>query len=393
MATSFVYSWILVRFCGLGLSGVWSYLFAVACTLGTLAAFGGRTYQVTDASDEIRTCTYIRARRLTVCAAFLVLLVFAAVKGFSPRRTAVLLLVCVFKFFDEISDVYYGVLQKHGKLYLVGQSLFFKSLLNMLLFFLGAVLSKDLLWPAALLFLNNLLFILLVDKRQALRCEQIVLVPDRAGFVRYFRSHLLICLCLFLATFLANCPKYVLERFMSEDMQGIYNALSSPATAVTLAGSFLINPILVELSQLYRQNRIAEMQKTSGKIAGILLLLGAAGCLGGYWLGVPLLNLIYHTELSAYRPELVILIAGCTFFTVSTVQSTILISARRLRGQLAVSLLLGALSPAVYVPAVQRYGIRGAACGYCLVMLLRFAGYSALIGGIKRKPDSTPPLK
>lgn len=382
--TSFIYSLILVRLCDLSITGIWSYVFAIACTAATLAAFGGRTYQVTDAKNKISTYTYVSARYITVTIAFLLVLIFTIVKGFDLNKSIILILICVFKFFEEVSDVYYGILQKHDKLYIVGKSLFFKSLINMILFLLAIYFTKNLLFAVILIFINNFLFIYLYDRKEAIKLEKIEKITNNNFYKTYFKDNLIICLCLFLATYLVNCPKYVMEMFLSDEMQGIYNILVLPATAVTLIGSFIINPILVNISNYFSENKLKKIKTTANKIILVLMLFGLFGCIGGYLLGTPILKIIYAFDLNSYMKEFILIIIGCTFYTISSVLSMILITTRKLVSQLIFNVILGIISFGICVFFIKEYGVTGGAYSYILIMLVRFIGYTIFINMLGR---------
>ena len=88
-------------------------------------------------------------------------------------------------------------------------------------------------------------------------------------FIKYFKSNLVICIVIFLSIYLVNCPKYLMEIFLSEADQGIYNLLTLPATAVTLIGNFIRNHMLVGISEDYKDNKIKKIKKTVFKMTSI----------------------------------------------------------------------------------------------------------------------------
>lgn len=385
--TSFVYSLILVRLCNLSVTGIWSYAFAIACTCVTLASFGGRTYQVTDSKNELSTFTYISSRYMTVAVTLVLVLCFVFVKGFSFNKALIIILLCIFKFCEELSDVYYGILQKHEKLYIVGKSMFFKSVLNMFLFLLGTYFSKNLLLPIILILINNFLFIYLYDRRNALKLEKIEKKFNKNFYIKYFKDNLIICLFLFLATYLVNCPKYVMETYLSDELQGIYNILVLPATAVSLIGSFIINPLLVNISKDFAENKIYNIKKVSNKIIIILFIFGVIACLGGYLLGGPVLQLIYDFDIKNYMFVFLLIIIGCTFYTISTVLSMILITTRKLISQFVFNAVLAIFSYILCVVLIKAYSIQGGIYAYLIIMFLRFIIYVIMINLLKESKD------
>lgn len=381
--TSFFYSLILVRLCDLSVTGIWSYAFAIACTCVTIASFGGRTYQVTDAKSDLPTYTYISSRYITVTFTLLIVIAFIIFKGLTFSRSIVIFLLCVFKFCEELSDVYYGILQKNNKLYVVGKSMFYKSIINMILFFIGVEISRNLLLPVCLILINNFLFIYLYDRRLALKCEKVKKIIKKEKYIKYFKDNLVICIFLFLATFLVNCPKYVMQMQLSDELQGIYNILVLPATAVSLIGSFIINPLLVNISNDYASGNIKNIKSKSNKIILTLLIFGIIACIGGYFLGRPVLKLIYQYDIKNYIFEFLLIIIGCTFYTISTVLSMILISTRKLISQLVFNLVLSVFSYILCLFLIKNYSVSGGIYAYLITMTLRFIVYTIMINTIR----------
>lgn len=381
--TSFVYSFLLARFCNLSITGIWSYAFALACTMATLASFGGRTFQVTDAKNELSTYTYVSSRYFTVAIVFIFLIIYTIIKDFNFDKTLIIILLCSFKFFEELSDVYYGILQKHDKLYIVGKSLFFKSIINILLFFVCIMTTNSLLLAVIVILINNILFFILYDKRLALKEEKIERKIIKDHYIKFVKNNIMICLILFMSTYLVNCPKYIMANYMSNKIQGIFNILILPATAITLIGTFIINPLLVDISKNYKNGKIKQIKHISYKIILIILLCGILGATIAYFIGNPIYKIIFNFELSNYMKEFIVIIFGCVFYTITMVLTSILITTRNLVSQVILNLILLILAYIICNILIQRYGITGASYSYLIIMFIRTIIYIIFIKMIK----------
>lgn len=377
--TSFVYSLIILRLCNLSYTGIWSYSFAIACTAVTLASFGGRTYQVTDVKNQIPIYVYISSRYFTVLLSFLLIIIFLILKDFNLKKSLIIILLCLFKFCEELSDVYYGIIQKNDDLYIVGKSMFLKSIFNMLVFFIAVYITRDLLLPIILIFIINFLFIYFYDRKKAIKYGKIEKIIDKHFYIKYFKDNLIICLFLFLSTYLVNCPKYVMQEFLSDELQGIYNVIFLPATAVSLIGSFIINPILVNVSKEYSNKNYNKIKKMSNKIVIILIIIGLLICIFGYILSPVLYKLIYNFEIKRYMLEFILTIIGCTFYTISSVISMLLITVRKLKTQLILNILLAVLSTILCILLIKKYSIMGGIFAYLIIMFIRCFIYVILI--------------
>ena len=320
---------------------------------------------------------------MTVILTFILVFCFITVKNFSFSKSLIILLLCIFKFCEELSDVYYGILQKHNKLYIVGKSMFFKSICNMILFFIGTYITKGLLFPVSLILINNFLFVYLYDRRNALKLEKIEKKFNKKFYIKYFKDNFIICIFLFLSTYLVNCPKYVMETYLSDELQGVYNILVLPATAVSLIGSFIINPMLVNISKDFADNKINNIKNLSNKIIFIMMIFGIVACVCGFLLGVPILKLVYSFDISDYIICFVLIILGCTFYTISMVLSMILITVRKLKVQLFVNVFLSLFSYVLCTILIKQYSINGGVYAYLIIMFLRFMIYVIMINLLK----------
>lgn len=121
---------IVTRINGVDDAGIFSIGIAIALIMYTIGLYSGRLCQVTDIENKITDKDYVVNRILT-CGFMMLLSVFIViVRGYSPYKMAVILLLCLFKGLEAFDDILYGIMQKNEMLYKVGQSLFLKSLLR-----------------------------------------------------------------------------------------------------------------------------------------------------------------------------------------------------------------------------------------------------------------------
>ena len=193
----------------------------------------------------------------------------------------------------------------------------------------------------------------------------------------------MICLILFISTYLVNCPKYIMANYLSDEVQGIFNILMLPATAITLIGTFIINPLLVSISNDYVEGNIKKIKKISYKIILIITVCGILGALIAFIIGTPLYKLIFNFNLTNYMKEFIIIIFGCAFYTITMVLTSILITTRTIFVQIIFNIILLIFSYFICNIFIKQYGILGASYSYLIVMLIRFIVYVILIKMIK----------
>lgn len=384
-STSLIYTMIMSRFCNLNDVGIFSFAFSLACMMVTLASFGGRTFQVTDTKDEIKTSSYIITRYMTVLLSYVLIIIFVLIKNYNAEKTIIILLLCVFKFLEEISDVYYGILQKHKRLYNVGQYQFIKSIINIILFFIGIKFIENLIVSILLITVNNLIFSFLIERRKATKEETWKIQFNKKEIIKLLKVNFYICGFTFFSTYLINAPKYAIDTYLSDNIQAIFNMLIMPATLMLLIGGFIINPILVDVAEKYEKNKLEELKVTIKKVVLLLLLIGVVALIGSYFLGTWALGIVYGLNLSRYKIELLLVIIGAILYTFATIVGTILIAFRKIKIQLAIAIVCAVFAYILSNILVPKLGLFGGICSYLIIMIFRTICYIPLLFSLFKK--------
>jgi O-antigen/teichoic acid export membrane protein len=139
---------VVTRINGIEDSGLFSFAFALAIVMFTVACYGGRTYQVSDYKDSFRPDVYISLRIFTSLAVIALTTFFVILNGHDWQKSALIFLLVGQRVFDAMADVFYGIMQKKHRLYISGKSLFYKSVLSLIVFLAVDLLTKDLLLSA-----------------------------------------------------------------------------------------------------------------------------------------------------------------------------------------------------------------------------------------------------
>ena len=377
--TSLVYMLILTHLYDLNKVGVFSFGFSFACMMVTLASFGGRTYQVTDTNNKFDQITYIVTRYLTVIFSLLIVGIYLIVKDYNIEKTIMIVLLVLFKFCEEISDVYYGVLQRQEQLYKVGIFQTIKSVLNVIIFFVINYFVKNITISVSALLIINAVFAFIIERNSAKKIEKwkYKFEFDKIKYVLY--NNFYICMFMFLSSYIISSPKYAIDSFLSEDIQAIFNILIMPATFVYLVGSFILNPFLVKVAKSFNQHKYQESKKQIKNIIMALLAISVVIMLGAYILGIPVLNFVYGLNLSNYKMDFMIIMIGAIFYSISTVISTVLVAYRKIKIQSIIAIFLSIIAYILSRYLVNKYGLLGGIYEYTILMFIRFAVYSILI--------------
>ena len=376
--TSLFYSIILTRYCNLEDAGIFAFGFSFACMMVTLASFGGRTYQVTDHSGKINTISYIITRYLTVNIAFLLIMIYLVVKDYNLLKTISIIFLCVFKFLEEISDVYYAILQKVNKLYIVGKCQFIKSLINIIGFSIIILLTKKILFAILFITFINLIFTFVIERPLAKKEDNWEFSFKYNEIAHILKSNFLICSYTFLSSCIISAPKYAIDEYLTNEMQAIFNPIVMPATIMFVISGFIVTPLLVNISLLFKEKQINDIKKILRKMIYIVAGSGLIAILGAYILGIPVLNIIYNLRLNKYKLDLIFIIVGAIFYTISSIIGTVLITMREIVPQLFITILNTLFAFIISYYLVYKYGIHGGSISYLLTMIFRIFTYFIL---------------
>ena len=411
---------IVTRVCGLEAAGLYSIAFATGNLFMYLGNYGVRNYQVSDVDEKFPFRSYILHRLLTVALMLLASAVYCAYSllrgGYSPAKTMTVAAMCLLKAIDCLEEVLEGRLHQRGRLDLAGKMMTVRLLIS-----IGGMLAV-LVATGNLLTATNTAIILAAAAviLMAAACRRTLLplqpapelVADvgnagaapgaaaknrgaatspaaasaavsaaRRGALRdaavLMRVCFPVCAANFLSFYLINAPKYAIDAAMNETAQAQYNFIAMPVFVIQLLGMFVYQPVLVRMTLSWnRADKKGFLRDFLRITAGLLII--AALCLGGaYVLGIPVLSALYATDLSALKPELLLILAGGVFLAMNGFYSAVLTLMRE-QNRIPFMYLAGAVLSLILTPRfVEISGIMGAVISFVLIMAIVCALLSA----------------
>ena len=139
------------RINGVKIAGIFSFAFSIACLLYIVGIYSGRTFQVSDLKGELNDREYLVHKFITCGIMIFFTLAFLGLGNYNVEKSVIIILLCIYKALEAFSDTFYGYLQKNDELHIVGKSLFFKSLVGLILFFIVDIYTKDIILSCAVL--------------------------------------------------------------------------------------------------------------------------------------------------------------------------------------------------------------------------------------------------
>lgn len=369
---SVIWLMIITRVLGLTDAGIFTIAYATSNLFLMIGKYGIRNFQVSDIKKSYTWNDYYISRILTVIAMMAAALIYSLYMNLSGNYTIykaiVVFLMTILKAADAYEDVYYGMYQQNGRLDLAGLAMSIR-LGGQLIFLSICVLFKlDLLISLILtnIFSWVLLFILLKKFNSKFEFDNIS--PNKKRIKKIF----ILCAPLFLSSFVSyyvcNLSKYAIDRIMGEAEQAYYGFISMPVFVVFLFTNFIYQPMLKDISELWVEQKKLLFRKKLLSAVSLIGIISIIVLVGGWFLGVWGLGILYGVNMEKYKYELMVLLIGSVFYAFSAFFSVIITVMRKQKFALYVYVAVLIVFQFATTYLVKSDGIMGASLSYALSM-------------------------
>lgn len=373
-------SMIITRISGLEDAGILTIAFAVGNLVMAIGKFGVRNYQVTDADNSFSFSEYSLFRMITTALMALATIGYLVKSfyfgGYSIEKVSAIAAICSIYCVEAIEDVFWGEFQKRGRLDLGAKFFCIRWVSILLVFFIVVIISKNLqvaLWAG--FFISVLVFLYMGYIAYSKFGFDRICRGDYKGaqgenIIALMKASFPLFIVAFLTFYLNNSPKYAIDGVMSEEAQACYGFVAMPVFVIGLLNGFIYQPSLVGLSIDWNDNRDRFLKRVYKQC---LILIGISFCcvVGAALIGIPVLSVVFGTDLSGYWRELVILQVTGMFLALSGYISVVLTIMRYQKSLMWGYLIVSAVAFAIMNVSVRMAGTVGAAVAYlgCMVLL------------------------
>lgn len=372
---------VVTRVNGIEAVGVFSFAFAVSLMLWMLSMWGGRTYQVSDTQSEFTQRSYMMVRVTLALAVIVIAIIFCFVNQYDIHKSALIMLLVFFKLIESFSDVLYGVLHLHGKLYISGKSLTAKAILGFIVFIMIDILTEDVLLAAFGLVLVNFIIFLTYDYKLVNKIEPIRFPLGKMKFYLGESIEILkrcsgIFIIFFLAMFSLNIPRYFIDIYKTEDV-GYFGIIAMPITLIVLMMSFILQPNVLRITKLYREGNLTVFRKTVERILLFSLTIGLVVFLITAFIGAELLQIIFGIGFDNHRNALIVIVLGGVASALVTIYLNVFVIMRKIEFSLAVLIVTNCLLIPFSLIMVQSEGLLGGVWAFSIANITQLLLISA----------------
>ena len=359
-------------------AGVFTFAYSVANLMLNIGKYGMRNYQVTDVKEKYAYSTYFKSRILTTAAMIVASVAYVVVRngieGYPFEKVWVIIFMCLFKAVDSLEDIYFGRYQQAGRLDIAGKCMTVHMLLVILSYVICLVAGMDLLASTIVTTVVSAVvtFALILPTRKIADPgwnKNKMLRPKERSW-----PLLLECTGLAIAAFVSfyqiNCPKYAIDSLMTDVDQANFGFISMPVFFASLIGQFLYLPMLTGLAAKFQMNDHKGLRKMILKVS--VLIAGACIfiIIGAVIAGIPVLSILYATDLKPLTIEFYLLMVGSGFLAFAAFLGSVLTTIRK-QHHMLIGYVVTAIPEFVAVNFfVERWGLKGASLVFTIAMLL-----------------------
>ena len=356
-------------------AGVFTYAYSLICLFFILATFYNRVYQISK-SDKFSSKDFIFYRVLSSLITVLIVFLFSIINGYNLFKLSVIMLICLFRMIEAISDATYGVLQNNGYLYKSGISLSLKGIIGLIGFILTDYFTKSITLALVSLIVVNLVLSYFYDYKNVK--EYLNGKINFGNIFLIFKETLPIFIYSFLAMYVANICKYMLDYFDTAEAQNIFGIIFMPSTVIGLCSAYIVVPIITNLNDLLKKKKYNEFNKLVSKMMIILVGVGIIAIIGAYALGIPVLNILYGMDLGNYKNLLLLVLVGATFYTLANVYSQVLVLLNVHKMQTLIYVVMSIISTLICYFFISNYKLSGSVYSYVIFMFILLILYLIL---------------
>lgn len=382
----------ITRINGIDTSGLFSFASAIAIVLFAFGLWGGRLYQVSDIKREFDHRSYIVARILLAVVMVVCAIFFAFANNYDAYKSMVIIVLVLYKAVESVADSIYGVLQVHDGLSYVGKSLLYKSVLGLALFVIVDFLTGNIILSSLAIVFVNLIFVRFYDIHLAMKSEDIRIGANSIKArvreaITILKRTVTIFAVTFLATFSINIPRFFIDKY-DGDQIGYFGIIAMPITLIALIMSFILQPNIVQLSKMYKRRKYNDFKEVINKVMQVTFGFGVLVAAGTFFVGVPLLNIIFGVDFSQHKTELMIMVAGGIANAFVAIYINLLTIMRRFKAQFYTLLFTNLSLVVVSIVFVQMYGILAGVSLFALANVVQVGILANIYHAILRREAS-----
>ena len=358
------------RILGQDSGGLFSLGLAIAQNLIIVATIEVRNYQSTDLTNNFSFGEYHSLRIVGCIFMILVCLALGLNYGFASSKFLIILLMCVYKVIEAYSDVFEGLYQQNDRIDLAGKAMFYRVFFSTIVFSIFLLRVKNLFVATISMDICAILVCVGFNYRNVKRFTDNICKVAPNKWKQIFVNCLPIAVGAFMIMYIANAPKYAIDRFWDLKVQNVFSIIFMPAFIINLFSLFVFRPLLVQVALAWQKGYKKQFINIIMKALLWFAVISAICLLCSYFLGIPMLSVLYKIDLNEYKFALMVIMCGGALNALMTIFRFTLTAIREQFISLWGFVLSFIFTIMVCPILVKNMGILGACFSYVFSMLI-----------------------
>ena len=339
-------------------AGTLSLAMSVYNIFAPFAIYRMYTYQVSDVKRENTVGEYFAFRIITLSAALVCCLVYAALTCPGSALLAIAL-YAIFKIVGLLIDVLHGLDQVNKRMDYIGKSLVIQGVLTLAAFCSVFAVTASLEFALASMAIVTVLVGVLYDFPRSSRFEALKIKISRKKTLHLLKYCLPIVVAAVACAAAPSIPRQFLSFSQGEAALGIYASVAAPVAIIQMGASYIYNPLLSVFSEQYAEKRAKDLAVTFCKVVGGIAVVGAVCAIGFELLGSWLLTLIFGQSIEPYTYLLIPVIASTIVSAYVWFFNDLLVALRCFRGSFVGNVVSVIIALPITLFFVHVFGMNG----------------------------------
>jgi O-antigen/teichoic acid export membrane protein len=364
-----------------------------------------RAVQATDAKDRYDFEHYLALRLVTTGLALLVIAAVVGWGGYGWNTALVILAVGLSKAFESVSDVFYGLMQRHERMDRIARSRILKGSLSLAAMGIVVWISGNVFWGVLAMAVVWGVLLMTYDLCNA-QATLLDFRADREGQaakrnplwpafdLRSLLQLAWLALPLGVAgaflSLITNIPRYFIEKFRGEAELGIFAALAYLIVAGNTLVAAMGQSVVPRLAENYANGDIKRFKRLMLNLLGMGALIGGGGVVVAALAGRQILSLLYRPEYAANNAVFIVLMCAGGLAYMSSFLGCGLTATRRFQIIVVPYVLIAGASLLPCALLIPRYGLMGAALTAVATNLTSLIVLYILLSQILRRTHAKP---
>ncbi len=368
---------MVTRLMGLEDAGVLSLAMSISASFQTIALFGIRNYQVSDINSKYSDGCYVCTRIITCLLSLAMCITFTLISRYDFNQFSAVFWFMIYRLSENFSDVFQGIMQKNNRLDIAGKGFAIRGMVTIAAFFIGYLLSKNLIVSLMFMALGSAILTFLFDFAMAGKLCGYKLKSEKRLCWLLIREAIPLCAYTFFFSAISTAPKYILEKMYDESVLGAYSSIFAPALLIQAAASYIFVPFVGKFAELHNYHNLKALMKLVLKISFVIVIFALIIIVCAFLFGDWALKFLFGNTISEYTyllfPILLCVIANS--FTVLLCTLCVVVRAFK---ELVISNAAGLFFSCVLTPVfISKFGVNGTSYGLisgsltaCVLMII-----------------------